>query len=222
MILAATLGAVGTERLLSGGRSLRDGSAAITGVLLGLTLPAGMPLWMALLGGGFGIAFGKLLFGGLGQNVFNPALVGRAFLQAAFPAAITTWPVPRQGFLAQVGDTFALPLMSPQVDVVTTATPLNIMKFEGTAAAVRDLALGSTAGSLGETAGILILLGGAFLALRGYLDWRIPVGILATVALFTGILNLVDPAFPDPLFMIFPGVSCWAPCTWPPTWSPVP
>ena len=205
VIATATLGAVGTERLLSGGASVRDGSAAITGILLGLTLPAGMPLWMVLLGSVFGIAFGKLLFGGLGQNVFNPALVGRAFLQAAFPVAITTWPVPRQGFLAQVGDTFALPLMSPAVDVTTTATPLADMKFEGTATALNDLVLGGTAGSLGETAGILILLGGAYLALRNYLDWRIPVGILGTVALLSAALNLVDPAFPDPLFMIFSG-----------------
>ena len=81
-----------TEHALGKGTTIGDGSAAITGVLLGLTLPAGMPMWMAALGGFFGIAFGKLMFGGLGYNVFNPALFGRAFLQAAFPVALTTWP----------------------------------------------------------------------------------------------------------------------------------
>ncbi|MEQ9568894.1 MAG: RnfABCDGE type electron transport complex subunit D, partial [Longimicrobiales bacterium] len=112
VIGAATLGAVGTERLFGGRDAVADGSAAITGLLLGLTLPAGIPLWMAALGGAFGLGFGKLLFGGLGQNVFNPALVGRAFLQAAFPIALTTWPVPRQGLGTWVGDTFAVPLLS--------------------------------------------------------------------------------------------------------------
>jgi electron transport complex protein RnfD len=92
VIAAATAGAVLTERVFGTAGSLGDGSAAITGVLLGLCLPAGMPMWMAFLGGAFGIGFGKLIFGGLGQNVFNPALLGRAFLQAAFPTAITTWP----------------------------------------------------------------------------------------------------------------------------------
>ena len=86
-----------TERALGKGGALADGSATITGLLLGLTLPAGMPLWMAFLGGAFGIGFGKALFGGLGQNVFNPALLGRAFLQAAFPVAITTWPAVAAG-----------------------------------------------------------------------------------------------------------------------------
>ena len=90
VIGAATLGAVGTERLLGKRGAVGDGSAAITGLLLGLTLPASVPFWIVFLGGAVGIGFGKLLFGGLGQNVFNPALVGRAFLQAAFPIALTT------------------------------------------------------------------------------------------------------------------------------------
>ena len=85
VLLAATVGAVLTERAFGSRGSLGDGSAAITGLLLGLSLPAGLPLWMAFVGGAFGIGFGKLIFGGLGQNVFNPALLGRAFLQAAFP-----------------------------------------------------------------------------------------------------------------------------------------
>ena len=88
---AAMLGAILTERAFGPAGSLGDGSGALTGLLLGLTLPPGLPIWMAFLGGGFGVGFGKLVFGGLGQNVINPPLLGRAFLQAAFPAALTTW-----------------------------------------------------------------------------------------------------------------------------------
>ena len=92
VVAAATAGALVTERVFGRRGTLGDGSAAITGILLGLTLPAGLPLWMAFVGGVFGIGIGKLLFGGLGQNVFNPALLGRAFLQASFPVAMTTFP----------------------------------------------------------------------------------------------------------------------------------
>lgn len=205
VIAAATAGALLVERAFGRTGSLWDGSAMITGLLLGLCLPAGMPLWMAFLGGAFGIGFGKLVFGGLGQNVFNPALVGRAFLQAAFPVAITTWPAAGQAFLAARGDTWALPFTQARADVVTAATPLGLMKFEAKGTPLADLLLGSTGGSLGETAAILILLGGAYLAWRGYLNWRTPVSILLTVALFSGILHLVNPRFPDPLFMLFSG-----------------
>ena len=207
VIAAATLGAVATERAFGPGGSLRDGSAAITGLLLGLTLPAGLPLWMALLGGAFAIGFGKLIFGGLGQNVFNPALLGRAFLQAAFPAAITTWPVPGgESWWALRGDNFALPFMSAGApDVVTSATPLNLMKFEQQATPLGDLAFGATGGSLGETAALVIVVCGAWLAWKGYLNWRIPVAIFTTVALSAGLLHALDARFPGPLFMLLSG-----------------
>ena len=202
---AATLGAVATERAFGRGGSLADGSAAITGLLLGLTLPPGMPMWMAALGGAFGIGFGKIVFGGLGQNVFNPALLGRAFLQAAFPAAITTWPAAAERWWQLRGDNFALPLMSPDSDLVTAATPLGRMKFEAAATDTWSLALGSTGGSIGETAGLLILVCGAYLAVKRYLDWRIPASILLTVAVFSGALHALDPRYPAPLFMLFSG-----------------
>jgi electron transport complex protein RnfD len=207
VIAASTVGAVGTERLFGKPRALRDGSAAITGLLLGLCLPAGIPLWMAVLGGAFGIGFGKLIFGGLGQNVFNPALLGRAFLQAAFPVALTTWPRFGPGsFWTLRGDNFALPLMSARADAVTGATPLGLMKFEHVATPVRDLAFGSTGGSVGETAALVILICGGYLALRNYLNWRIPASIFLTVAVFTGILHLIDAArFPTPQFMLLSG-----------------
>ncbi len=204
---AAVAGAMGVEWIFGSKRSLWDGSAAITGVLLGLCLPAGMPLWMAFLGGAFGIAFGKLLFGGLGQNPFNPALVGRAFLQAAFPTAITTWPSTQMEWAAWRGPNFSLPLFTgPAPDVVTEATPLGLWKFEGQGTDLTSLMIGNTGGSLGETAGILILICGGYLALRNYLNWRIPAGIFLTVFLFSEVLYLVDgEAFPPPFFMLFSG-----------------
>jgi len=205
--LAATAGALLPERLFGRGGALGDGSAAITGILLGLTLPPGLPMWMAFLGGVFGIAFGKLVFGGLGQNVFNPALLGRAFLQAAFPVALTTWPTLGGDWWSLRGDNFALPLMSAKsLDALSGATPLGLFKFEQTGQEFTDLLLGSTSGSLGETAGLVILICGGYLALKNYLDWRIPVSILATVALLSGVIRLLGgDKYPDPFFMLFSG-----------------
>ncbi|MFQ5530525.1 MAG: RnfABCDGE type electron transport complex subunit D [Gemmatimonadota bacterium] len=207
VIGAATAGAVVTERMVGPRGSLGDGSAAITGLLLGLILPAGILMWMAFLGGAFGIGFGKLLFGGLGQNVFNPALIGRAFLQAAFPTAITTWPASGMPWGELRGDTFALPLLSPQApDVVTAATPLGLWKFEATPTEISSLMLGNTGGSLGETAGLLILVCGGYLALKNYLNWRIPVSIFATVGAASAVLHALDATrYPGPLFMLFSG-----------------
>ena len=206
VLAGATVGAVAVERWFGPGGTIRDGSAAITGLLLGLTLPPGVPLWVAMLGGGFSVAFGKLIFGGLGQNVFNPALLGRAFLQAAFPTLMTTWPTrpPSWGTLA--GDTFALPFMSPDpVAAVTGATPLGLMKFEGATTDVAQLAIGATGGSLGETAAVAILAGGAWLAAKRYLDWRIPISIFVTVAALAQVVRWFDPSSPTPLFMLFSG-----------------
>ncbi|MBI2527145.1 MAG: RnfABCDGE type electron transport complex subunit D [Candidatus Rokubacteria bacterium] len=208
VVAAATAGALVTERGLDRRRTLGDGSAAITGILLGLTLPAGLPLWMAFAGGAFGIAIGKLAFGGLGQNVFNPALLGRAFLQAAFPVALTTFPAPATGHWWQLlGDNFAWPFASPRaLDTVTGATPLGRMKFDHQGTPLLDLVLGTTSGSLGETSGLVILLCGSYLALRNYLNWRIPASIFATVAILAAGLHALDPArYPGAAFMLFSG-----------------
>jgi electron transport complex protein RnfD len=203
---AAVIGALGAERWLGKGGTLRDGSAVITGVLLGLTLPAGIPMWMAALGGAFAIIFGKLIFGGLGFNAFNPALLGRAFLQAAFPSALTTWPKAGLTWWSLRGDNFALPFMHPRAaDAITSATPLGLLKFENKPTELLDLVIGTTGGSLGETAGALILLCGIYLAWRRILDWRIPVGILGVVGLLSGVLHAADPHYPAPLFMLFSG-----------------
>jgi electron transport complex protein RnfD len=207
LLLGASIaGAVGTERLLGPGGSLRDGSAALTGLLLGLTLPPLLPLWAAFLGGVVAIGLGKLVFGGLGQNVFNPALIGRAFLQAAFPTLMTTWVAPGASSAEVLRANLALPLMSPTTDAVTEATPLGLMKFESVSTDQWSLMIGDIGGSLGETAGLFVLLGGVYLALRNYLDWRIPVGIFVTVAAFNTILHAVDPVrFPDAAFALFSG-----------------
>jgi len=185
-----------------------DGSAALTGILLALTLPPGLPLWMAVLGSLVAVFFGKLIFGGLGQNVFNPSLTGRAFLQASFPVALTTWapPMGLQEFLVFRGDSFALPFMRPVFDGLTAATPLANMKFEGQATEWTSMLYGSIPGSLGETSAILLLLGGAYLAWRGFLNWRVPVGIFLAVLIFASALHYSDPSrFPDALHHLLAG-----------------
>jgi electron transport complex protein RnfD len=213
LIFACVAGCVLVEWLAKGHgpiakSSVTDGSAVLTGLLLAMTLPPGMPLWMGFLGGAFGIAFGKFLFGGLGHNVFNPSLVGRAFLQACFPLAITTW-LPQHGlerFFALPHSTLALPFLSPVADAVTAATPLAKMKFESVPTAVRDLFLGTRPGSMGETSSVMILLGGAYLAYRRFLNWRIPVGMLAGAFLVGQALHMSDAArYPDGLFHVLSG-----------------
>ena len=207
VIAAASAGGVLTELWFGPKGALWDGSAAITGILLGLTLPAGLPLWMAFVGGVFGIGFGKLVFGGLGQNIFNPALLGRAFLQSAFPVAMTTWPVAAPHWSDLRGDNLAIPLMSPEVvDAMTGATPLGLMKFDQSGTEVSALIMGSVGGSLGETSALVVLGCGAYLAVRKHLNWRIPASIFATVAVLSGSLHLLDAArYPGAMFMLFSG-----------------
>ena len=207
VIGASLLGAMGAEYTLGKPGTWSDGSAMITGVLLGLTLPASFPMWMAFLGAAFGVGGGKILFGGLGSNVFNPALFGRAFLQAAFPGAITLWAAPGTSWWQLKGDNFALPFMRPNtVHVVTSATPLGAMKFEHHVTPVVELMFGRASGSLGETAGLVIILVGIWLAWRRVLDWRIPVAILATTTVFAELLHFVDPVhYADALFHTFSG-----------------
>jgi len=187
--------------------TLGDSTAIITGLLLGLTLPPGFPLWMAAVGGAVSVMLGKTLFGGLGFNIFNPALVGRAFLQAAFPVAITTWSAPfaPQRFGELISSSLALPLLKAAPAALTGATPLAAFKFEQRLAADADLLLGMVSGSAGETSAVLILLGGLYLAARRMLDWRIPVGVLGTVLAFSGLLHWLNPAYPPPVFMLLSG-----------------
>lgn len=207
---AAVSGAMTAEAVFSGRgggpRVLRDGSAALTGLLMGLTLPPSVPLWMAFLGGAVSIALGKAIWGGLGRNLFNPALVGRAFLQAAFPEPLTTWMQPGQGFWSVPKSTLALPFAKAPVDVVTTATPLGLAKFEGQGTALGPLFDATAAGSLGETARIVLVVCGLWLAFRRVFDWRLPASTLLTVAAIAGAMQLIAPGkFPGAAFMLGSG-----------------
>ena len=188
--------------------TIGDWSVAITGLLYGLTLPPGLPLWMTAVGGIVAVAIGKALFGGLGNNPFNPALVGRAVLQAAFPVAMTTWaPGFASGrFTSLPSSILTWPFTEPVYDVVTTATPLAMWKFDRQLAEAGDLAMGFISGSTGETSSVLILIGGIYLVARNMMNWRIPVSIFATVAAFSGILHAIDAAnYASPIFMLFSG-----------------
>lgn len=211
VVLSSILGSLFTEYLFLSGtkraQSLKDGSSTITGMLLGLTLPPGFPLWMAFLGGVVAVGMGKLIWGGLGQNIFNPALVGRAFLQAAFPTAITTWTAPGREFLSWNGTNLAPPLFQGKtVEAVTGATPLAQMKFEHNQTPITDLLLGSISGSLGETSALLLIIVMGFLLVTKTINWRVPVSVLGSTMLFSALFWIISPQnYPDPLFMILSG-----------------
>lgn len=212
VIVTSLIACVLTEHLLcklsNRPSTISDGSAVITGLLLGLTLPPIFPLWMTVIGGVLAIALGKFVFGGLGYNAFNPALVGRAILQAAFPVAITTW---HPAFLADrftsVSESvLTFPFAKPVVDGISGATPLSAFKFDQVATESADLALGLVSGSIGETSSVLIALGGLYLIARKMMNWRIPVAILGAVYVLSGILYWINPEiYPSPEFMLFSG-----------------
>jgi electron transport complex protein RnfD len=195
-------------RLASKPTTVGDWSVTITGLLYGLTLPPNLPLWMVAVGGVICVAMGKALFGGLGYNTFNPALVGRAVLQAAFPVAMTSW-IPGFGagrFSSLPLSTLTLPFTEPEYDALTSATPLALWKFSREATDTADLALGFISGSAGETSSVLILLGGIYLIARNMMNWRIPVAIFGAVIVLSGALHLVDPGrYASPVFMLFSG-----------------
>jgi H+/Na+-translocating ferredoxin:NAD+ oxidoreductase subunit D len=175
--------------------SLRDGSAVITGILLAMTLPPSLSLEFAIIGAVVATTIGKQVFGGLGYNIFNPALVGRAFLQTAFPVAMTTW----------------IPPAALKIQTATFATPLGNLRFqdaiaEGTLTPLKDLFIGNIGGSLGETSAFALILGGLFLLSRRVIDWRVPLGILLSLTAFTGAFWLANPEkYASPLFHILAG-----------------
>lgn len=161
--------------------TLCDGSAILTGVLLAFNVPSNLPIWIILIGSLAAIGIGKMSFGGLGNNIFNPALVGRVFLLISFPAQMTTWPVP---------DVFPM----TYTDAETGATILSSLHEGGAPLpAMVDMLIGRIGGSLGEISAIALLLGFAFMLWKKIITWHIPVSILATVFVFTGILYLVNP-----------------------------
>ena len=196
------------NRLAGKAGTLGDYSALITGLLLALTLPPGFPLWMGAVAGFVAIAMGKVLFGGLGHNVFNPALVGRAFVQVAFPVATTTWhPAFTPDRFTTLADTsLTLPLLQPVTDAVSGATPLGQFKFGQQGADIVDLLLGLHNGTLGETSAVLILLCGLYLALRGILNWRIPAAVMLGASITASLFYLLGGShYPDPAFVLCSG-----------------
>ena len=201
-----------TEYLLakhySGRSTIGDWSAVITGILFALTLPPGLPLWMVAIGATVCIALGKFMFGGLGCNVFNPALVGRAFLQAAFPSALTSWsdPFMADRFSTIPQSVLALPLLAPQYDTQSSATPLSALKFDAQTTDVNSLFLGLSNGSLGEGSALLIVLCALYLIARNFMNWRIPAGILLATILGGSLLHWWNPQqYGDAYFMLFSG-----------------
>lgn len=208
----------GLARLSGRETTVKDWSAVITGILLALCLPPGFPLWMAAVASFVGIGLGKMFFGGLGFNVMNPALIGRAFAQASFTVPITTWtPYMVEGRFTQfIPSSLTLPFLKPnpvkdwiaQVapDGFSGATPLAIMKFDHASTDSMELLLGTTAGSAGETSALLILLCGIYLVARRMMDWRITFSILVTAGGVSGLFYLLNPGvYPDPIFTICSG-----------------
>lgn len=171
-----------------------DGSAALTGLILALTLPPTLPFLAVILGAVVAIGLGKQIFGGLGHNIFNPALIGRAFLSASYPVFMTTWSNPN----------YWKTLF--QLDAINVATPLATFKFEHKITPAANLFFGGAAGSIGETSVLAILIGGTYLLYKKYINWRIPVSYLGTVFIISGIYYLVSPQkYPPPVFMIIAG-----------------
>lgn len=184
--------------------SISDGSAVLTGLLMSFNLPSNLPLWMVVVGSVVAIGIAKMTFGGLGNNIFNPALVGRVFLLISFPSAMTTWPEP--GIFP-----------TNYMDAVTGATPLSIVKdsfYKGIplSESLKDvpsfvnLLIGNVGGSLGEVSAIALLIGGTYLIWKKIITWHIPGSILAAVFLFSSIMHLINPeVYVGPIFTIFTG-----------------
>ena len=195
--LAAVAGAVLTELIFEIWAKKKvtvlDGSAVITGVLLAFNLPCGVPLWLPVAGAVFSIVVGKQVFGGLGQNIFNPALVGRVFLMASWPKYMTTFTQPLR---AGVG-----------YDAVTSATPLAMLKEGQALGDIRyvDLFLGKHAGCIGEVCILALLIGAAILLIKGYISWHIPLTYIFTTAVFTYIFGGAQLFSGNWLFSILSG-----------------
>lgn len=182
--------------------TINDGSAFLTGLLLGMNLPPSLPLYIPIVGSFVAVVITKQLFGGLGYNIFNPALIGRAFLLISWPKAMTIWSAPTAAFVA--------------LDAKTTATPLGILKEEGLGKLIEvfgdkmtlytQLLMGNRAGSLGETSVIALLLGAAFLLYKKYITWHIPVSFIATVGIIAWIFGGKGALFTgDPVIHLLSG-----------------
>ena len=194
-----------TKYLLRRPTTLTDCSAMLTGLLLGMNLPSNFPIWMILVGALVAIGVGKMSFGGLGCNIFNPALVGRCFLLVSFPAAMTSWPIGGQ--------------QAAYTDATTGATPLSLMKeaiksgdssLLDKVPSAMDMLLGNAgnglgAGTLGEICALTLLLGLGYMLWKCIITWHIPVSIILTVFIFSGLLHAANPIYANPIQVILSG-----------------
>ena len=185
--------------------TITDCSAALTGLLLGMNLPSNLPIWIIIIGALFAIGVAKMTFGGLGNNIFNPALVGRCALLVAFPAQMTSWPEPGQ-------------LLS-YTDATTGATPLTVMKEaiktgnlgeldklpDAFSLLLGDHTLGGGAGTIGEICGLALIMGLVYMLWKKIITWHIPVSIIGTVFVLAGLMHLANPAYANPIAVIFSG-----------------
>lgn len=194
-----------TKYIMKKEPTLTDGSAILTGLLLGFNLPSNLPVWIIIIGALVAIGIGKMTFGGLGCNPFNPALVGRCFLLVSFPAQMTSWPVAGQ--------------LTSYVDAQTGATPLSIMKeaIKSGDPTVLDrlpdsvsLLLGNPginhgAGTIGEICALALIIGLIYMLWKKIITWHIPVSILATVFVFCGLLHVANPIYANPIAELLTG-----------------
>lgn len=201
-IIAAVFSEYAFQKALKKKPAISDGSAFLTGLLLGMNLPPSVPFYIPIVGSFVAVIITKQLFGGLGFNVFNPALIGRAFLLISFPKLMTIWNEPTAAFV--------------HLDAKTTATPLGILKEEGAAKLIEvfgdkinlyeQLLVGHRAGSIGETSAIALLIGAAFLFYRGYISWHIPLSFLGTAAVIAWVFGGKGALFAgDPLLHLLSG-----------------
>lgn len=193
-----------TRFMLKRESTLADGSAVITGLLLGMNLPSNLPVWIIIIGALVAIGIGKMTFGGLGCNLFNPALVGRCVLLVSFPVQMTSWPVAGQ--------------QMSYTDATTGATPLSLMKQAITSgdASILDtmpsslhLLLGNNinggAGTIGEVCALALLLGLAFMLWKKIITWHIPVSVIGSSFVFASLLHIANPVYADPLSVVLTG-----------------
>lgn len=198
-----------SQKLLKRPVQIRDGSAVITGLLLAYVIPPGVPVWMPIPGAIMSICVTKVIMGGLGFNIFNPALIGRAFLVATYPVAMTTaWLVP-------IRDASIFRNMGASVDAISSATPLMVLKHDGMAAVIEkfgslstlysDFFFGFRPGCIGETSVLLILLGGIYLIYRRFITWHIPVSVIGSIGLLTWVFGGETILTGNPLLAVLSG-----------------
>ncbi len=200
--LSAVLFEAGTQRMMGRKVTVTDLSAAVTGILLAMNMPSGSPWWLCIVGSGIAIVVSKQIYGGLGYNPFNPALVARVVLLISWPVQMTTWPVPK-------------PFFARGMDTITGATPLGTMKesllLHGDLSGISNFSwidpfLGHVGGSLGEISALALILGGVYLLIRRVITWHVPVSFLGTVLVIAIVFHRIDPTrYASPMFHLVTG-----------------